>query len=301
MDSPGGRARWRSECILLRAVSIDTTTQPPQVLELEHLERLVAVGLAFPAEASPRHALIATLGTLVERLTAGEARTLLAALPPPLRELLADRVARREGQPVLPLDRAEFLLRVATQLSVTPVCAEQVVLTVFDTLRPWLPRAVVSGVMQQLPHGLKELWGGAATTRSGPEAPDDARRQLVAEIEENAALPEGVLAAEAFEAVMCLLTLRVSRGEARDVLMSLPQTLQPLLTRCTLHRGENAVTFDRDEFLHRLAQHLGTSVDRAEQTSRAVFAATKRVLPPKEVDDVSSQLPQDLRELWRLA
>ncbi|MBV9948792.1 MAG: DUF2267 domain-containing protein [Myxococcales bacterium] len=45
----------------------------------------------------------------------------------------------------------------------------------------------------------------------------------------------------------------------------------------------------------------GTSVEHAEQTTRAVFAATRRVLPPKEVDDVASPLPPDLRELWRFA
>lgn len=64
---------------------------------------------------------------------------------------------------------------------------------------------------------------------------------------------------------------------------------------------EKAAAFDREAFLERLAEHLGTSVEHAEQTGRAVFAATKRVLPPKEVDEFSSQLPPELPQLWRLA
>jgi uncharacterized protein (DUF2267 family) len=59
--------------------------------------------------------------------------------------------------------------------------------------------------------------------------------------------------------------------------------------------------FDREEFLGRLGEHLGTSPDHAEQAARAVFGATKRVLPPKEVDHVASQLPPALRALWTLA
>jgi uncharacterized protein (DUF2267 family) len=271
---------------------------------LERLERRVAAGLAFPAEASPRHAVIATLGALVDRLTAGEAHALLSGLPPAVGELLAERVLRREGQPIVPLDRAEFLLHVAAQLSVTPAWAEVIARAVFEAIRPHLPQKVVDGVAGQLPHGLKELWRSVAPARARPDTPsgpDEARRQVMAEIEANGALPEGLLAADAFEAVMCLLSGHLSGGEARDVLLSLPQSLQPLVTRCVLHRGEQAAVFDSGEFLSRLADHLGTSIDRAEQTARAVFGATKRVLPPKEVRDVAGQLPPDLRVLWALA
>src|SRR5262249_54484218 len=101
-------------------------TQQPQVAELEHLERMVSAAVAFPVEASPRQMLIATLSVLVERLTAGEAHTLLVALPTAVQELLAERVLRREGQPVARLARAEFLLQIAAYLSVTPAWAEDI-------------------------------------------------------------------------------------------------------------------------------------------------------------------------------
>jgi uncharacterized protein (DUF2267 family) len=70
---------------------------------------------------------------------------------------------------------------------------------------------------------------------------------------------------------------------------------------CARHRGERGEVFDRAEFLRRVAAHLNVSVPQAEEISRAVFAAVRRRLPSKEVGDVASQLPRELKELWMLA
>ena len=254
-------------------MSIHTTTQEAEPLELAYLEREVAAGLAFPSEVSPRDAVRATMGALVERLTAGEAHALLAGLSPGLRPVFVELVLRREGRPVVPRDRVEFLLEIAERLSVTPACAEGIVRAVFDALRRRLPVKVVDGVAQQLPHGLKELWRGCSAPSAepeGPSNPEDARRQVLADIDECGALPVGIVAAEAFEAVMCLFSQHVSGGEARDVLLSLPQSLRPLLARCLLHRGERAAVFDREAFLRAPGRALGNEPRsrRADRSGR---------------------------------
>jgi uncharacterized protein (DUF2267 family) len=125
-----------------------------------------------------------------------------------------------------------------------------------------------------------------------------ARQEVLAEIEERAPLPKGITSADAFSAVMCTFAQRMSGGEARDVLLGLPDTLRPLVTQCLAHRGEPATPFDGPQFLKRLGEHLGTTALVAEQIARAVFAAVKRILPDKEVGDVASQLPWELRDLW---
>lgn len=287
-----------------RAVSTIQTQDQANRRELDRLERDIVARVALPASVSARRAAVAAMSALVERLTAGEAHALLAALPYGIGELLEGDVLRRSGRAASRLDRAEWLLALSERLNVTPVHAEAIARAVLGAVAARLPRDVVDNVAQQLPHGLKELWRDDLPPGAVPDSPSDAdaaRRMLVAEIEESGALPPGVLGPQAFEAVMCLLSEHVSRGEARDVLLSLPDSVRPLLVRCTLHRGEHAASFDRQEFLARLGRHLDTSADHAEQTARAVFAATKRLLPSSEVDDVASQLPPDLRELWTFA
>jgi uncharacterized protein (DUF2267 family) len=68
---------------------------------------------------------------------------------------------------------------------------------------------------------------------------------------------------------------------------------------CARHRGERGEAFDYDEFLGRVAAHLDVSWPAAEEIARTVFAAVRRMLPVKERQDVASQLPQDLEQLWR--
>src|SRR4051812_28591410 len=80
----------------------------------------------LPAHVTARAAIEAVLGTLVGRLTAGEAHDLLLALPRSVRHMLARRVHEREGRPVVRLDRAELLARVADALGVAPAHAEQI-------------------------------------------------------------------------------------------------------------------------------------------------------------------------------
>ncbi len=110
--------------------------------------------------------------------------------------------------------------------------------------------------------------------------------------------PEGFSAMEAIDAVMCVFMARLSEGEAEDVVLGLPEPLRPLLRPCALH-GERPEPMRREGFLQRVAEHLGTQDTAiAADVAQVVFAAIKMELKPKEIDDVASQLPGDLVDLW---
>jgi len=100
---------------------------------------------------------------------------------------------------------------------------------------------------------------------------------------------------------MCALSERLSAGEVQDVLLSLPISIRALVDRCTLHRGEPGIVFGREGLVDRVAEHLAIEQADALPVISGVFATVKRILPWKEVNDITSQLPTDLRELWLAA
>jgi uncharacterized protein (DUF2267 family) len=254
----------------------------------------------LPTHVTARAAIEAVLGTLVGRLTAGEAHQLLMALPISVRPMLARRVHEREGRPVVRLDRAELLARVADALGVAPAHAEQISAAVFSAARAELPEDVQDHVADQLPQDLKELWRTpvSAISPTWTKVGAAARRDLEAEIDHHVALPPGVESSAAFSAVMCALSERLSGGEVQDVLLSLPDSIRSLVDRCTIHRGEPGIVFGRDGLVARVAEHLGIERRDAMPVISGVFATVKRILPWKEVNDITSQLPSDIRELW---
>ena len=254
----------------------------------------------LPGHVGAATAATVVVCTLAARLTRGQAHQLLGALPMPLQPLFRPCIAHRHGT-VAALDDAGFLQRIAARLHVTPAHAELICDAVFRAVRADLPAAVIAHVAGQLPHDLRDLWGGARPVPIVDLTPFDARHTLLAEIAEHAPLPPGVTAVDAFAAVMCMFTQRLSGGEARDVLLGLPAALHPLITRCIRHRDEQGAVFDRDQLLRSVADDLGTAPPLAEWIILAVFTAVQHALPAKEVRDVASQLPADLGALWAAA
>jgi osmotically-inducible protein OsmY/uncharacterized protein (DUF2267 family) len=117
-------------------------------------------------------------------------------------------------------------------------------------------------------------------------------------IERSGALPVGVGAAEAATAALCVLSLRISADEGRELMKFLPADVSSLVHPCARHRGAPADVFDRDEFLRRVGDHLVVSAQEAERITRSVFEAVRMWLPSRDVREVSVQLPEDLQDLW---
>ncbi|WP_437312983.1 DUF2267 domain-containing protein [Sorangium sp. So ce385] len=127
---------------------------------------------------------------------------------------------------------------------------------------------------------------------------DDVSEQIFRQVEQSGALPPHLGAPEAVGAALCTLSRRLSGGEARDLASALPSTIQAIVQPCATHRDDDPEVFGRREFLETLAEHLHIDTDQARAVSHAVFAAVEREIPTKEVTDIESQLPADLKELW---
>lgn len=129
-------------------------------------------------------------------------------------------------------------------------------------------------------------------TKSGADA-------LYNDVQRYIELPTRVAPQQAVEAVMCTLAERLARGEARDVVESLPPSVRPLLVRCAIQeRGEPGETFDREELLRRVSDRLNVDPGVAAPIIRAVFAAVRERMPAHEAQDVASQLPRDICTIW---
>jgi uncharacterized protein (DUF2267 family) len=79
----------------------------------------------------------------------------------------------------------------------------------------------------------------------------------------------------------------------------MPPEVRELLRPALQARTEEPATFDRDEYLQRVAGELKIDRGAAESVVRSVLDAVNRHLPSKELDDVESQLPPNLKQLWR--
>ena len=132
-----------------------------------------------------------------------------------------------------------------------------------------------------------------------PRPVEEPTEKLFHDLEESGVLPEGISASEATSAVLCNLLMRVSGGEAQGFVTTAPTTLRALLGACMRHRGERPETFDRAEFLRRVANQLGIGTNAASRLSRAVFSAARTLLSSREATHIENQLPRDLLELWR--
>jgi uncharacterized protein (DUF2267 family) len=99
-------------------------------------------------------------------------------------------------------------------------------------------------------------------------------------------------AEQAFKATLQTLAERIDRGEARHLASSLPEDLAPWLAT-----SSPAEPFDVDEFMRRVADREGVDIETAARHVAAVFVALQRVLPEREFNHLSSQLPRDFLPL----
>jgi uncharacterized protein (DUF2267 family) len=116
-----------------------------------------------------------------------------------------------------------------------------------------------------------------------------------------APLPPGKNEREVFVGVLCPLALSLGGNGARGFASALPTGLGPALVPCALHAGDALSGFELEEFLRRVATHLGTSPLGATSTCLAVFGAIKRMMSNEADRAAGRQLPQPLRAMWEAA
>ncbi len=242
----------------------------------------------LPLDIPPSSALAAVICALTQHDRGEETRHLFNALPPSCRPVL-ERCPRHHDVATSSFGREEMLRRVAAHLDVSRGDAEDITAGVMMAIGLRVEPAAVRGLAEQLPAELRELW--VVRRAVSPAEP----HPVFEEIELQVTLPCGLTGMGAFTAVMSLLSRRLSRGEARLLVDSLPLDLRPLLAEGRAGRGEPE-HFGCDELFARASIHL--AVNDAEPVVRAVFRAVQPYLRADVFARVAGQLPPDLQELW---
>lgn len=236
-----------------------------------------------PEEAG--RVVVATLSTLAERITRGEAEDIAAFLPRELRPLLTSA-----PEPAEPFGLDEFVRRVAEREGVDEATAYRHVHAVFVALGVTVARGELRDMASQLSSDFEPLLEAARVDREEPR-PDP----VVGRVAQLAQLGYAE-ARHATETVLELLAVRISDGEVEDLMEKLPPDLIPALER-GLAESRKATRMPLDEFVARVADREGVNRDEALLRAKAVFAALREILPDKEFYDMSSELPGEYAPL----
>lgn len=222
----------------------------------------------------------ATLETLAERLSAGEARDLAEQLPPELAPWIATTTAAE------PFDVDEFLSRVAAREQVDPGTAEHHARAVFHALGQTVSEDEIGDMAAELPKDFAPLVAEAERrfVHLMPAA------EFWRRVAERAALDTD-RARRATDAVLTTLAERISRGEIDDLISRLPVELHPPLQKGDDLSNGAARRMSLDDFLRRIAEREGVTPAEAREHARAVFATLREAVGEHEFLDVSAQLP----------
>jgi uncharacterized protein (DUF2267 family) len=249
-----------------------------------------------PHEQAER-AVTATLQTLGERLSGGEARDVAEHLPPELQDLVDQHA---DGGPRA-LSAREFVGRVQSRERVPVHQAREHVRAVFAALREAVPPAEIADLASELPRELEmllfddpplgELDDGVAG--SPPSSAED----FVARVARRTALDdEG--ARRATDAVLELLAFRLAAGETDDLAERLPAELRAPLERGKAEKpSPSAHWLPLKQFLIAVAEREGVERSEARLHVRAVFETLAEAVGEEELEDVASQLPAEFRSL----
>ena len=112
-------------------------------------------------------------------------------------------------------------------------------------------------------------------------------------------LETGVAECAAVSVVNALLH-RIQPSEAKDLRAQLPRKLVEFLPKENQAApGTRAFGRTREDFLRVVAEDLRKDISEVEPLVRAVFQGLREHISEGEADDVESNLPPDLQDLWR--
>lgn len=230
----------------------------------------------------------ATLQTLAERISAGEARQLAAQLPPELAPWL-NSDSRSES-----FDADEFVRRVAGREEVDLSTAERDARIVLAALS----LAVSPGELLDVASELDKSF--APMLPRGPYVEVLPAEEFVRRVARRSGLDE-TAARRATEAVLATLGERIAGGEVDDLITRLPLGFHEPLEAGRARSGGVARRMSFDEFVRRVAEVEDSSPLAAREHAAAVLATLREATGDDEFFDVTVQLPDDyLRALPRM-
>jgi uncharacterized protein (DUF2267 family) len=233
----------------------------------------------------------ATLETLAERISGGQARDLAADLPGDVRNWLLTG-----GGDAEPFDANEFVRRVAEREGVGTDTAERHIRAVLAALARLVLHNEVADLIAELPKDYQPLFGDAAQLTRDPAAPDVMLDDEFFERVAGRAGLDRAAAERATDAVLTTLAERIAGGEVDDLADAVPPALRPALQRGKNLGGGTAHRMSLDEFVARIAEREDVTWEDALEHARAVFATLREALPDKEWSDLLAQLPRGYQE-----
>lgn len=234
----------------------------------------------------------ATLETLAERISFGEARDLAEDLPHEVATWLLSAAGDAEA-----FDAEQFIRRVAAREDVDTDTAEKHVRAVLIALARLVRKHEIRDLISELPSDYDRLIRDAVK-RSAPGAdppevmPVD---ELIDRVEGRAGLDRAA-AHRATEAVLETLAERIAGGEVDDIAENLPAPLRDSLERGKERTGGKAQRMSLDEFVARVAEREGVTWEEALDHAHAVFTTLREALPDKEISDLLAELPRGYSE-----
>jgi uncharacterized protein (DUF2267 family) len=238
----------------------------------------------------------ATLETLGERISAGEARDIAEQLPEQLRQALID------GRDPQPFDAGEFVHRVAVREGVGEPLAKEHARAVFAALGRAIDDKELADMRAQLPSSFSDFMVAAERQHAGrdvsPEPPpaEPSRIPPADEVYDRVAERAGLDsrgARAATAAALEALGNRISGGQVDDIASWLPSELQEPLARGKAKSGGLAKPLSLEEFVQEIADLEGVDADTARRHARAVFSTLRTVIGTKEYGDMLAQVPSE--------
>ena len=234
------------------------------------------------------------LRRLAGGISKGEAEDLVRRLPEPLRPCLHHEGSRERYQ----LD--EFLQRLAQDLGSDRAVAERVLKAVFAVLWRATGAKEYHDLASELPGNFQPLLDEAIDLAAAPpfETKLPAGRFTLEEFLDRIVLNgvERDRARRAAEAVLMVLSMRITGGEVDDLIPLVPRELRVWLRRGLSRTGGLGSRMSLQEFLDEIARRSHVSRDEAADQARAVLAALHDLVGDKEFTDVVTQLPREYRE-----
>lgn len=120
-------------------------------------------------------------------------------------------------------------------------------------------------------------------------------RRLLKEVQNVTKLDEVEKAEKALHATLACIVRRLTPGEAKDLISQLPSLLQPKL-KSELRGPDKDVT--RTSIEENLMKELNVDKTRASEILSAVCNVIAQSISPGELEDVRSQLPRELQEVF---
>lgn len=285
--------------------------------ELTFLNRVSEIG-GLDQESAEK-AVGPVLAALQRHLTEGEAKKLEQQLPAGIQNLL-QAYPLPGGHQAERFGKSKFFEAITEELETSPRRVGPIVLGVLTAAREAMAPEPASHIANQLPEDLKLLWEyptrfskapglkGVQYRRARQLATPEQRKQrresrtrntYLAFLKNLAEISQLSFddAEDAALAVLRRLEDRLTANEANDLEAQLPDKLKELL-ETEEREKKTPIKYTLSEFYEAIADDAGVSPSEAIPLVSLVFRAVNQQISRGESEDVASQLPQDLAQVW---